>query len=161
MPSSRVKPDLPPVPEKITLSEAVTVKELAEKLNRKSKDIIAKLMTRGVLANINQPLDPTVAIEVAKEFGSAASIVTFEEEVQHAPAAQASSAEKDATGDRFAKRRSSARRSARAASARSAARRVSRPSGPVGSFQPPCCASVNVRLPLLRGLFARQLGAAS
>ena len=61
-PVPRQKPDLPPVPEKISLSEAVTVKELAEKLNRKSKDIIAKLMTRGVLANINQPLDPAVAI---------------------------------------------------------------------------------------------------
>jgi translation initiation factor IF-2 len=86
-PVARQKPDLPPVPEKINLSEAVTVKELAEKLNRKSKDIIAKLMTRGVLANINQPLDPAVAIEVAKEFGSEASIVSFEEEVQHPVAA--------------------------------------------------------------------------
>ncbi len=85
-PVARQKPDLPPVPEKISLSEAVTVKELAEKLNRKSKDIIAKLMARGVLANINQPLDPAVAIEVAKELGSVASIVSFEEEVQHAPA---------------------------------------------------------------------------
>jgi len=75
-------------PEKISLSEAVTVKELAEKLNRKSKDIIAKLMTRGVLANINQPLEPAVAIEVAREFGSEASIVSFEEEVQHAPSTQ-------------------------------------------------------------------------
>ena len=34
--------------------EGVTVKELAEKLNRKSKDVIAKLLGRGVLATINQ-----------------------------------------------------------------------------------------------------------
>jgi translation initiation factor IF-2 len=84
---SRPKPDLPPVPKEITLSEAVTVKELAEKLNRKSKDVIAKLLTRGVLANINQPLDPAVAVEVAKDFGSDASVLTFEEEAQRAPAA--------------------------------------------------------------------------
>jgi translation initiation factor IF-2 len=76
--------DLPPVPESITLSEAVTVKELAEKLNRKSKDVIAKLITRGVLATINQPLDPEMAIDVAKEFGSDATVLTFEEEAQRA-----------------------------------------------------------------------------
>jgi len=76
--------DLPPVPETITLSEGVTVKELAEKLNRKSKDVIAKLIGRGVLATINQPLEPTTAIDVAKEFGSAATIISFEEEAQQA-----------------------------------------------------------------------------
>jgi len=81
---ARIKPDLPPVPAEITLSEAVTVKELAEKLNRKSKDVIAKLITRGVLANINQPLDPEMAIDVAKEFGSEAKVISFEEEVQRA-----------------------------------------------------------------------------
>jgi translation initiation factor IF-2 len=81
---ARPKPDLPPVPLEITLSEAVTVKELAEKLNRKSKDVIAKLIARGVLANINQPLEPAMAIEIAKEFGSEAQVITFEEESQTA-----------------------------------------------------------------------------
>ena len=79
---SRPKPELPPVPEKIQLSEAVTVKELSEKLNRKSKDVIAKLLARGVFANINQPLDPVMAIEIALEFGSEASVMTFEQEAQ-------------------------------------------------------------------------------
>jgi translation initiation factor IF-2 len=79
-PPSKPKPDLPPVPTSIQLSESVTVKELAEKLNRKSKDVIAKLLTRGVFANINQPLDPQMAIEVAKEFGSDAVIISFEDE---------------------------------------------------------------------------------
>ncbi len=68
------------MPASIQLSESVTVKELAEKLNRKSKDVIAKLLTRGVFANINQPLDPQMAIEVAKEFGSDAVIISFEDE---------------------------------------------------------------------------------
>jgi len=78
--------DLPPVPANVTLSEAVTVKELAEKLNRKSKDVIAKLIAKGVLATINQPLDPEVALAVAKEFGSEGKIISFEEEAQHAAA---------------------------------------------------------------------------
>src|SRR5262249_59065322 len=79
-PPAKPKPNLPPVPASIQLSEAVTVKELAEKLNRKSKDVIAKLLTKGVFANINQPLDPQMAIDLAKEFGSKATIVSFEDE---------------------------------------------------------------------------------
>jgi len=89
LPSRSIPKDLPPVPAEVTLSEGVTVKELAEKLNRRSKDVIAKLISRGVLATINQPLDPTLAIDVAKDFGSQARILTFEEEAQRvaAPAA--------------------------------------------------------------------------
>ncbi len=82
IPTAKPKADLPPVPENITLSEGVSVKELAEKLNRKSKDVIAKLIGRGVLATINQPLDPEVAIEVAMEFGSEAKVLSFEEMAQ-------------------------------------------------------------------------------
>jgi len=82
LPAARPQKELPPPPAEITLTEAVTVKELAEKLNRKSKDVIAKLLTRGVLATINQPIDPQVAIDVAQEFGSNATIITFEEEAQ-------------------------------------------------------------------------------
>ena len=84
---ARPKADLPPVPEAITLSEGVTVKELAEKLNRKSKDIIAKLIGHGVLATINQPLEPDTAIAVAKEFGSEAKVISFEEEARYGVAA--------------------------------------------------------------------------
>jgi translation initiation factor IF-2 len=93
-PPSRPKPDLPPVPASIQLSESVTVKELAEKLNRKSKDVIAKLLTRGIFANINQPLEPQMAIEVAKEFGSDASVISFEDEqlLDSAPDLEASTA---------------------------------------------------------------------
>jgi translation initiation factor IF-2 len=79
-PPSKPKPDLPPVPATIQLSEAVTVKELAEKLNRKSKDVIAKLLAKGVFANINQPLEAQMAIDLAKEFGADATIVSFEDE---------------------------------------------------------------------------------
>ena len=81
-PAARPQKELPPVPAEITLTESVTVKELAEKLNRKSKDVIAKLISRGVLATINQPLEPDTAIDVAKEFGSEAKIISFEEEAQ-------------------------------------------------------------------------------
>jgi len=82
-PVAKPKADLPPVPESIVLSEGVTVKEIAEKLNRKSKDVIAKLIAKGVLVTINQPLTPEMAISVAEDFGSKATILSFEEMAQH------------------------------------------------------------------------------
>jgi translation initiation factor IF-2 len=69
-------------PRKITLTEGVTVKELGEKMEDvKSRDIIKALITRGIMATVNQALDPPLAIEICKEFGYEASIQSFEEEV--------------------------------------------------------------------------------
>jgi translation initiation factor IF-2 len=71
-------------PRKITLTEGVTVKELGEKMEDvKSRDIIKALISRGIMATVNQTLDPPLAIDVCKEFGYEASIQSFEEEVEH------------------------------------------------------------------------------
>jgi translation initiation factor IF-2 len=67
---------------KITLSEGVTVKELGEKMDDvKSRDIIKALLTRGIMATMNQSIEPALAIEICKEFGYDASIQSFEEEL--------------------------------------------------------------------------------
>ena len=66
----------------VLLSEGVSVKELAEKCNRPAKDVVAKLLHRGIFATINQPLDTELAKEIAREFGYLADIVSFEEDVQ-------------------------------------------------------------------------------
>jgi translation initiation factor IF-2 len=66
----------------VMLSEGVSVKELAEKCNRPAKDVVAKLLHRGIFATINQPLDTELAKEIAREFGYLADIVSFEEDVQ-------------------------------------------------------------------------------
>jgi translation initiation factor IF-2 len=67
---------------KIALSEGVTVKELGEKMaDVKSRDIIKALIGRGVMATLNQSVDPELAIEISKEFGYEASIQSFEEEL--------------------------------------------------------------------------------
>jgi translation initiation factor IF-2 len=66
----------------VMLSEGVTVKELAEKCARPAKDVVAKLLHRGIFATINQPLDTEMAKDIAREFGFLADIVTFEEDVQ-------------------------------------------------------------------------------
>jgi translation initiation factor IF-2 len=68
-------------PRKINLSEGVTVKELSEKMpDAKSRDIMKALISRGIMATVNQSLDPTLAIEISREFGYEASIQSFEEE---------------------------------------------------------------------------------
>ena len=69
-------------PRKITLTEGVTVKELGEKMDDvKSRDIIKALISRGIMATLNQTLEPALAIEISKEFGYEAVIQSFEEEV--------------------------------------------------------------------------------
>ncbi len=57
------------------------MKELAEKLDIKHKDVIKALLARGVLATINQTLDAETATAVAKSFGAEAEILSFEEDV--------------------------------------------------------------------------------
>ena len=69
-------------PRKIVLTEGVTVKELGEKMaDVKSRDIIKSLIARGVMATLNQTIDPALAIEICKEFSYEASIQSFEEVV--------------------------------------------------------------------------------
>ncbi|HEY7112283.1 MAG TPA: translation initiation factor IF-2 [Thermoanaerobaculia bacterium] len=66
----------------VFLSEGVTVKELSEKLGVLAKDIVRLLLQRGVMATINQPLDAATAIQIAKEVGAEAAVVSFEEEME-------------------------------------------------------------------------------
>src|SRR6185295_9049689 len=83
-PAARPAAQPPPIPEvlqEITITEGVTIKELSEKMDRKAKDIITKLLGRGIMATINQPLDISVAREVCREFGFDAKVISFEEEV--------------------------------------------------------------------------------
>jgi translation initiation factor IF-2 len=69
-------------PRKITLTEGVTVKELGEKMEDvKSRDIIKALISRGIMATVNQTMDPQLAIDLSREFGYEASIQSFEQEV--------------------------------------------------------------------------------
>src|SRR5438132_554965 len=75
------KPEPPREFRKVTLTEGLTVKDLAEKLGVLAKDLQRKLMDRGVLTTINQTLDREMAKEIAKDFNAEADFVTFEESV--------------------------------------------------------------------------------
>src|SRR5262249_1865361 len=72
----------------VFLSEGVTVKELSEKLGVLAKDIVRLLMGRGVFATVNQTLDAETAIQIAKEVGVEAAVVSFEEELELSRAQQ-------------------------------------------------------------------------
>jgi translation initiation factor IF-2 len=75
-PPTRVIPtDLKPV----RLVEGSTVREFAEKLEVKPKDVVAALFERGVMATINQTLNAEVAREVGKLFGYDISFGAFED----------------------------------------------------------------------------------
>jgi translation initiation factor IF-2 len=71
-----------PITREITITEGISVKDLAEKLGVRAKDIIARLLVRGVMATVNQTLDSTLATEMARHFGAEAKTISFEEQVQ-------------------------------------------------------------------------------
>jgi len=71
-----------PITRTITITEGISVKDLAEKLGIRAKDLIARLLARGVFATINQTLDVELAREMARQFGADTSVITFEEQIQ-------------------------------------------------------------------------------
>lgn len=66
--------------KKIQLSEAITVKELAEKLNVQPNEIIKRLMAMGMISTINQVIDIGAVKIIAKNFGYEAAIYSIERE---------------------------------------------------------------------------------
>jgi len=69
-----------PITRSITITEGISVKDLAEKLDIRAKDLIARLLARGVFATINQTLDSELASEMARFFGADTNVITFEEQ---------------------------------------------------------------------------------
>jgi len=70
-----------PITRNITIPEGVSVKDLAEKLEIRAKDLIARLLARGVFATVNQTLDSELATEMARHFGASTEVITFEEQL--------------------------------------------------------------------------------
>ena len=76
-----VAPPEPRAPRDITLTEGITIRELAEKLDIRAKDLLKTLLDRGVFASINQALDVETATDLAQSFNGVVSVVSFEEEM--------------------------------------------------------------------------------
>ena len=71
----------PPVSRTITLAEGITVKDLADKLEVRPKDVLAKLLMKRLMMTINQALDTETATMIAREFGADVQMRSFEEEL--------------------------------------------------------------------------------
>src|SRR5437016_4041245 len=79
--------EAPPAPpaevkrELIRVPESVTVGELAEKMRRKSGEVIKALVELGVMATVNEILDPTAAKLVADKFNFDVEVRSVEGEL--------------------------------------------------------------------------------
>jgi translation initiation factor IF-2 len=71
----------PPVTRTITLAEGMTVKDLADKLDVRPKEVLAKLLMKRLMMTINQTLDTETALMIAREFGADVQMRSFEEEL--------------------------------------------------------------------------------
>src|SRR5262249_37679541 len=69
-----------PITRSITIAEGISVKDLAEKLEVRAKDLIARLLMKGVLATVNQTLDAELAKDLARHFGAETAVISFEEQ---------------------------------------------------------------------------------
>jgi translation initiation factor IF-2 len=72
-----------PITREITVTEGISVKDLAEKLEVRAKDLIATLLMSGVFVTVNQSLDAEMVKDVAAKFGAAATVISYEEELEN------------------------------------------------------------------------------
>ncbi|MBZ5629765.1 MAG: translation initiation factor IF-2, partial [Acidobacteriia bacterium] len=88
-----------PITREITITEGISVKDLAEKLGVRAKDLITRLLARGVFATVNQTLDANLATEMARQFGAETSVITFEQQAEkEMEQAEAATAEEGGVG---------------------------------------------------------------
>jgi translation initiation factor IF-2 len=83
----------PPVSRTITLAEGMTVKDLADKLDVRVKDVLAKLLMKRLMMTINSTLDTETATMLAREFGADVQMRSFEEEVLESDSGESSPAD--------------------------------------------------------------------
>jgi translation initiation factor IF-2 len=81
--SAQIEPVVPVKrePREVTVTEGITVRELAEKLDIRAKELLKTLLDRGVFASINQALDVPTATNLAEAFNGIVQVVTYEEQL--------------------------------------------------------------------------------
>jgi len=68
------------VPETIDIMETISVSDLAKKMNLKANEIIAKLMSMGMMVTINQSIDSDTATILAEEYNCKVHLVSLYDE---------------------------------------------------------------------------------
>jgi len=69
------------IKHRIKIDDTIILAELAKRMGIKANEMIAKLMSLGVMATVNQTIDFDTAVLVSAEFGYELERATFEEEV--------------------------------------------------------------------------------
>ena len=69
-----------PIPESIEIMETISVSDLAKKMNLKASELIAKLMSMGMMVSITQSIDSDTATLLASEFGCEVHLVSLYDE---------------------------------------------------------------------------------
>ncbi|MDP9040192.1 MAG: translation initiation factor IF-2, partial [Acidobacteriota bacterium] len=72
-----------PITRTITVTEGISVKDLAEKLDVRGKDLIATLLMKGVFVTVNQSLEGELVKDVARQFGADAQVISVEEQLEN------------------------------------------------------------------------------
>jgi translation initiation factor IF-2 len=68
-------------PRAVIVTEGITVRELAEKLDVRAKELLKSLMDKGMFASINQALDVQTATQLAESFSGIVQVVSFEQQM--------------------------------------------------------------------------------
>ncbi len=68
-------------PRAVVITEGITVRELAEKLDIRAKELLKSLMDKGMFASINQALDVQTATQLAESFSGIVQVVSFEQQM--------------------------------------------------------------------------------
>ncbi len=68
------------IPKEIEIMETISVSELARKMNLKASELIAKLMTMGMMVTMNQSIDADTATILASEYDCKVVIVSLYDE---------------------------------------------------------------------------------
>jgi translation initiation factor IF-2 len=76
-----IAPPEPRAPRDINITEGITIRELAEKLDVRAKELLKVLLDKGIFASINQALDSSTATQLAETFNGVVTVVSFEDEM--------------------------------------------------------------------------------
>jgi len=71
----------PPITRTVTFVEGMTVKDLADKLDQRVKDVLKKLLDKRMMMTINSTVDTEIASMIAREFGAEVQLRTFEQDI--------------------------------------------------------------------------------
>jgi translation initiation factor IF-2 len=69
-----------PVPKEISITENITVSDLAKKMNLKASELIHKLMSMGMMVTINDQIDTDTASLLAAEYQCKVNVVSLYDE---------------------------------------------------------------------------------